>query len=134
MNEKEFGYRVRQALNEAARRLDYRTTYRLEQARSAALARQRTPGAAPGWAPLLQTAGRPSLGAGRGSNWLRGLGLLAPLLALVIGVFGIYEWQESRRISEMADLDFAVLLDEVPIGDYADQGFGVLLKGETGEL
>jgi hypothetical protein len=52
----------------------------------------------------------------------------------VIGVFGIYEWQESRRISEMADLDFAVLLDEVPIGDYADQGFGVLLKGETGEL
>jgi hypothetical protein len=65
---------------------------------------------------------------------LRGLGLVAPLVAMVIGFIGIYQWQEDRRISEMADLDFAVLIDEVPIGDYADKGFGVLLKGETDEL
>ena len=28
MNEKEFGYQIRQALNEAAAGLDYKTTYR----------------------------------------------------------------------------------------------------------
>jgi hypothetical protein len=134
MNENEFGYRVRQALNEATQRLDYRTTYRLEQARSAALARQRDPGAAPAWVAVPQTAGGPSLDAGWGSNWLRGIGLLAPLVALVIGFVGIHQWQEDRRISELADLDFAVLLDEVPIGAYADKGFGVLLKDETDEL
>jgi hypothetical protein len=134
MNENEFGYRVRQALNEATQRLDYRASYRLEQARSAALARQRDPGTAAAWSPLLQTAGGPSLGTGSGGGWLRGLGLVAPLVALVIGFVGIYQWQEDRRISEMADLDFAVLIDEVPIGDYADKGFGVLLKGETDEL
>jgi hypothetical protein len=132
MNENEFGYRVRQALNEATQRLDYRTTYRLEQARSAALARHRNPGARPAWAPVPLAAGGPSFDGG--SNWLRGLGLVAPLVAMVIGFIGIYQWQEDRRISEMADLDFAVLIDEVPIGDYADKGFGVLLKGETDEL
>ena len=42
MNEKEFGYQIRQALNEAAAGLDYKTTYRLEQARAAALARHRS--------------------------------------------------------------------------------------------
>lgn len=134
MNENEFGYRVRQALNEATQRLDYRTSHQLEQARTAALARQRRPGAVAAWLPMPQTAGGPSLDVGSGSGWLHGLGLVVPLVALVIGFVSIYQWQESRRISEMADLDFAVLLDEVPIGAYADKGFGVLLKGETDEL
>ena len=57
MNEKEFGYQIRQALNEAASGLDYKTTYRLEQARAAALARHREPATAPAWSPALQAAG-----------------------------------------------------------------------------
>ena len=53
----EFAYRVRQALNEGAERLDYRTVVRLEKARQAALARQK-PAVAPAWAPTtLQAAG-----------------------------------------------------------------------------
>ena len=46
----------------------------------------------------------------------------------MIGFVGIYEYQESRRISELADMDFAVLLDDVPLETYADKGFGALLK------
>ena len=40
MNQDEFGYRIRQALDESLDQLDYRTIYRLEQARLVALARQ----------------------------------------------------------------------------------------------
>lgn len=134
MNENEFGYRVRQALNEATERLDYTTTYRLEKARSAALARQRAPGPATIRLPAYQTAGVSSFEARSGNSWLRGLGLVTPLIALIVGFIGIYQWQEERRISELADLDFAVLLDEVPIGAYADKGFSVLLQGDTDEL
>ena len=134
MNENEFGYRVRQALNEAAEHLDYTTTFRLEKGRTAALARQRSPRAAAGWLPATQAAGVPSIETDSGSGWMRGLGLATPLVALIIGFIGIYQWQEDRRISELADLDFAVLLDEVPIGAYADKGFSVLLQGETNEL
>jgi hypothetical protein len=41
MNDQEFGYRIRQALDEGADRLDYTTVYRLEAARQAALASHR---------------------------------------------------------------------------------------------
>lgn len=136
MNENEFGYRIRQALDEGLDRLDYRTTYRLEQARQAALARQPAAQAERGWVPAVQTAGGPTVGF-ESTSWLRRLGLAAPLLALVIGFVGINQYQESvesRRISELADMDFAVLLDDVPLETYADKGFGALLQGESNEL
>ena len=133
MNENEFGYRIRQALNEGLERLDYRTTYRLQQAREAALARQHGLQAERGWTPALQTAGGPPIDNGS-VGWMHRLGFAAPLLAVVIGFVGIYEYQESRRISDLADLDFAVLLDDVPLETYADKGFGALLEAPDEEL
>ena len=133
MNENEFGYRVRQALNEGAEHLDYKTAFRLEQARQKALAAHRVE-TAPVWRPILVPAGGPSLGDEGPIGWAQRLGLAAPLLALVIGFIGIYQWQHDQRISEMADIDFAVLLDDAPIGAYADKGFGTLLQTSTDEL
>ena len=134
MNENEFGYRIRQALNEGLDSLDYRTTYRLQQARQAALARHHAVGQTERlWAPAYQTAGGPSV-EDEPVSWLRRLGLAAPLLALIIGFVGIYDYQESRRISELADMDFAVLLDDVPLETYADEGFGALLKAPNEDL
>jgi hypothetical protein len=37
-------------------------------------------------------------------------------------------------MSDLAAMDFAVLMDETPIGAYADKGFGILLRGETEDL
>ena len=134
MNENEFGYRIRQALNEGLDSLDYRTTYRLQQARQAALARHHAVGQTERlWAPAYQTAGGPSV-EDEPVSWLRRMGLAAPLLALIIGFVGIYDYQESRRISELADMDFAVLLDDVPPETYADEGFGALLKAPNEDL
>lgn len=130
MNENDFGYRIRQALDEGLERLDYRTTYRLQQARQAALARPLITQTETAWVPALQTAGgAPDVDDRAG--WLHRLGLAAPLLALAIGFIGIYDYQESQRISEIANMDFAVLLDDVPIETYADKGFGALLSGDS---
>lgn len=131
MKQEEFGYRIRQALNEGLERLDYRTAYKLEQARQAALARQPQPQL--GWVTAPQTAGGATL-AGEPVGWLGRLGLAAPLLAIAIGYLGIYQYQEARRISELADMDFAVLLDEVPISTYADKGFGTFLSEGSDDL
>ena len=136
MNEKEFGYQIRQALNEAAAELDYKTTYRLEQARAAAVARHREPATAPAWRPAVQTAPGGALGGSR-LGWFGGLGLAAPAVALVVGFIAIYQWQQPQapeRISDLAAMDFAVLMDETPIRAYADKGFGILLRGETEDL
>lgn len=135
MNEKEFGYRIRQALNEAAAALDYKTTYRLEQARAAALARHREPATSPAWNPALQTAG--SADGGSRLGWFGSFGLAVPIIALIAGFIGIYQWQQQQlpeRMSDLAAMDFAVLMDETPIRAYADKGFGILLRGETEDL
>ena len=63
--------------------------------------------------------------------------MAAPAVALVIGFIAIYQWQQPQvpeRISDLAAMDFAVLMDETPIGAYADKGFGILLRGETEDL
>jgi hypothetical protein len=57
-------------------------------------------------------------------------GLAAPLLALAIGIVGIKQWQSDRMVAEVADIDFAVLLDDTPIDTYAHKGFGVLLSND----
>jgi len=133
MNENEFGYRIRQALNEGAERLDYKTAYRLEQARRKALMAHRAE-SAPAYRPILLPAGGPPLEDDGHVGWAQRLGLVAPLLALVIGFVGIYQWQHDQRINELADIDFAVLLDEAPIDAYADKGFGALLQTNTDEI
>lgn len=138
MNEKEFGYQIRQALNEAAGQLDYKTTFRLEQARAAALARHRGPTVAAAWNAAVQTAGGPPSDTSSRPGWLGSVGVAAPLFALAAGFIGIYQWQQQQaqeqRISDLAAMDFAVLMDENPIGAYADKGFGALLRGETEDL
>ncbi|HTT12003.1 MAG TPA: DUF3619 family protein [Burkholderiaceae bacterium] len=134
MNEIEFGYRVRQALNEGVQRMDYKTTYRLEKARKAALAKYPATAPETAWVRPLQVASGPGLeGDQDGSwRWLQRLGLAVPLVVLLLGFVGVHEWQRTRSMDEIADLDFALLLDEAPVQAYADKGFGVLLKtGET---
>jgi hypothetical protein len=140
MKDAEFAYRIRQALNEGTDRLDYKTAFRLEQARKAALALQRAAGPESAWVPLaspqLVAAGAGWIGSGAPSRpglwrWLRGAGMVVPLLALVLGFIGVHQWQESEAIAESAALDFAVLLDEFPIDTYAEKGFGALLNHES---
>jgi len=136
MNEVEFAYRVRQALNEGADSLDYRILTRLEQARRIALARQKSAVDAPLWVPALRFAGEGGTSASDESTpawlWLRRLGVLAPMIALAVGFVGIYRWHEDQAIAEHANMDLAVLLDDTPIDTYADKGFGVMIRNEQG--
>lgn len=141
MNETEFAYRVRQALNEGTERLDYKVVLRLENARKAALARQAPTHAvsrAVSWVPVLQAdGGRSGPGLDLASPigaWMMRLGLAAPLLALAVGIVGIKQWQNERMVSELAETDLAVLLDDTPIETYAHKGFGVYLRDEKNNL
>jgi hypothetical protein len=130
-NEAEFAYRVRQALDEGAGRLDYKVVLRLEKARRAAVERGQAREAAPVWVPALQLA---TAGGAKGSGfsaWIFRLGLAAPVFALALGIVGIKQWQNDRTVAEVADLDFAVLLDDTPIETYAHQGFGQYLQNEN---
>lgn len=136
MNETDFAFRIRQALDESAGSISYKASLRLERARHMAIARARDGAArtqpAVAAAPALQLAAAgagslPSVGWGLWV-WLRSAGLVAPLFVLVAGFVGIYEWHHRSFINELADIDLAVLLDDAPLDAYADRGFGAMLE------
>jgi hypothetical protein len=133
MNETEFAYRVRQALDEGLEHVDYKVALRLEKARRAALDRSSAGEAVPARAPALRlaSAGGPDLDERPALvQWALRAGVLVPIIALALGIVGIKQWQMDRTVNEIADLDFAVLLDDTPIDTYAHQGFGVYLRDE----
>ena len=73
--------------------------------------------------------------AGVASNWSSGsngvwdtAGWIAPLVVLVFGLIGIAQWQSDSRINDIAEVDVALLSDDVPPDAYADLGFLAFLK------
>ena len=73
--------------------------------------------------------------AGVADSWNSGLngawdtvGWMAPLVVLVFGLIGIAQWQDDSRINDIAEVDAALLSDDVPPDAYADNGFLAFLK------
>ena len=144
MNDIQFASSIRQALDESAQRLPWRVTHRLERARKAALARapeRKLRPAAAGERVIVPVNGRERFSRGgsmpaakelaeQGSaplGW-RLAAILLPAAVLVGGLIGFSELESMRSATEMANLETAVLTDDVPIAAYADRGFGVFLK------
>lgn len=69
-------------------------------------------------------------------NWLYRLAGLLPLLALVAGLLLISTQQNERQAREVAEVDTALLTDDLPPAAYADPGFVYFLKNnpERGQL
>jgi hypothetical protein len=56
------------------------------------------------------------------------IGWVAPLAVLIFGLIGIAQWQDDSRINDIAEVDAALLTDDVPPDAYADSGFMAFLK------
>ena len=123
-------YKLRHALNENLDALPASTTERLAAARALALSRKKAD------APVEVQANKRKprrffdvdfhfSGAGLGR-----LGVAIPLLALVVGLGGLYQYEQQQRIAELAELDAAVLADELPLTAYLDHGFNAYLESQ----
>jgi hypothetical protein len=135
MNEPIFAHRIRLALDESAERLPYRVTERLAQARQCALARmpQTAPQAAQGRSGAFRVLHTAAASSGpdvesRPSPWMRLAAGAVPVLAVVIGLYGIGAWHSLEEARETAEIDVALLTDDLPIDAYADRGFGVFIR------
>ncbi len=127
-NEADFGNKVRLALNEQLEQLPRSTSDRLAQARKLALGRRKTRShfIVPAFAAKL-AGGFPSSFNSRFS-WANRMGVVLPILVLVIGLVGMYRYEEQQRVNETADIDALVLSDELPISAYLDHGFSAYLN------
>jgi hypothetical protein len=119
-------YKLRHALNENLDALPASTTERLAAARALALSRKKAD------APAGQRKGSRffDLGFHLSGAGLGRLGVAIPLLALVFGLGGLYQYEQQQRIAEMAELDAAVLADELPLTAYLDHGFNAYLESQ----
>ncbi|MEW6369712.1 MAG: DUF3619 family protein [Pseudomonadota bacterium] len=123
-------YKLRHALNENLDALPASTTERLAAARALALSRKKPD--APAAAPAKKDWRRSwfdvdtlfsSAGLGR-------IAVAVPMLALVIGLGGVYQYEQQQQIAELAELDAAVLADELPLTAYLDHGFNAYLESQ----
>jgi hypothetical protein len=122
-----FAYKVRHALNEKLDELPASTTDRLAQARQLALARKKAHVEVPLAVRMAKTELAPVGGFMSQFNWLGRWSMLVPALALVIGMAGIYQYEQQERIADLAEIDAAVLSDELPLDAYLDHGFNAYL-------
>lgn len=63
-----------------------------------------------------------------GSNLWSRLASFLPLIALVVGLVSISVIQNDMRANELAEVDSALLVDDLPPAAYADAGFAQFLK------
>jgi len=121
--------RITARLGDGEALLPYDITERLRAGRERALSVRLR--AAP-----LQTAsatqaqgGTLTLGSGdEGGTWWRALISAVPVLALIVGLVVVNVQTDQTGLTEVAEVDTALLTDDLPPAAYADPGFIQYLK------
>jgi hypothetical protein len=124
-----FGLKVAALLDDQA--LPHDISERLRVARQQAVAQRKRSALAQ---TQIQTAesvfvsGNSAALGGDGLNWFSSLASALPLLALVVGLVAININVDEERAAELADVDTALLTDDLPPSAHTDPGFAQFLK------
>jgi Protein of unknown function (DUF3619) len=123
-----FALRVAARLSEQAESLPHDLSERLRVAREQALVRARQLRLTQPVVAAAQLSQGGSLALGQPpSGWLR-LASLLPLMVLVLGLFFIQYLHDQAEIHAAAEVDAALLADDLPPEAYGDPGFVIFLK------
>jgi hypothetical protein len=123
-----FARQIVARLDEDSNRLPSDIGERLRFAREQALVRADQARVQASSVSRLSMAGAGALLAGAGSGWWMKLATLAPLAVLVGGLVLIQRWETNTQISAAAEVDAALLADDLPPNAYHDPGFFEFLK------
>ena len=127
-----FARRVVAHLNEGAAKVQPDVAERLRFAREQALARARAQRSVAAMTVEPVGGGVSALrwgGNGRNSSplWVK-IGSVMPLIVLVCGLLLIRHWHAQAEIDAAAEIDTALLADDLPPSAYSDPGFSEFLK------
>jgi hypothetical protein len=120
----QFGHAVALRLSGGADDLPYEARERLRAARVRALAARKKPEVAP---MVVGRGASATLALGE-RTWFNRIASVLPLVVLAAGLVMIHSIQSDRRASELAEVDAALLTDDLPPAAYADPGFVQFLK------
>ncbi|MDP3796104.1 MAG: DUF3619 family protein [Polaromonas sp.] len=125
-----FGLKTASYLSSGAADLPYDISERLRAARAQAIS-QRKIAKAETAGNVVNAGGGAALTWGSsddGLNWWSRIASVLPLIALVVGLLVINSIQDDNRAQELAEVDVALLTDELPPDAFADPGFVQFLK------
>jgi hypothetical protein len=125
----QFGRRVALRLDSAAADMPYEVRERLRAARVRALQVRKQTEVAP---VVMNRGGAATLGLGERS-WFFRIASVLPLVVLAAGLVLLHTYQSERRATELAEVDAALLTDDLPPSAYADPGFVQFLKSGGGD-
>ncbi len=132
--EDRLGLKIAARLSDGSDAVPYDIGERLRHARMQALARRKP--ARSTMAEMVLASGSSAVLLGHGSQesrwWPRMLAVL-PMLALVVGLVAIDQAMDDKTAQEVAKVDAALLIDDLPPAAYADPGFLQFLKANRGE-
>lgn len=83
---------------------------------------------------LVQGRKHPTKRTGLGEDktpWGWRLASLVPAVLLVAGLWGIHVWSRHERVQAAAEVDMALLTDDLPPAAYTDPGFEEYLKADN---
>ena len=123
----QFGRRVVLRLDAGTAEIPYEVSERLRAARVRALQLRRQAEVAP---VMVARGGAATLGL---AGWFHRVASVLPLLVLAAGLVLIHGLMTERRASELAEVDAALLTDDLPPAAYADPGFVQFLKSGGGD-
>jgi hypothetical protein len=127
----DFAKKITTYLDQGAGALKAGTAYKLQLARSAALAVLADPKRVARPQLALAGAGTGTVG---GSQGIRiGVRYWLGILAIVLAVFGYQQWQAYQQLRDIEDTDAAILSSDLPIDAYLDRGFQNWLKHASDE-
>jgi hypothetical protein len=127
--EARFALRVAAQLSEQAMHLSPDIGERLRVGRDQALERARAVRAAHSDTSTVGfTAAGAAILGGAGRGWWVTVGSALPLLALLAGLGLIQHWYSDEQIAAAAEIDAALLSDDLPPKAYSDAGFVEFLK------
>ncbi|MEP6791820.1 MAG: DUF3619 family protein [Ramlibacter sp.] len=124
----QFGRQIAARLSAGTVELPYDIAERLRAARVQALTHRKLTGLRTA-ATVAVSGGAASLTFGdEGVSWWNRIASALPLIVLAVGLVTIHVVQNDRRASEVAEVDTALLTDDLPPSAYADPGFVQFLK------
>lgn len=149
--EARFALRLTARLDDSSASVGHEVSERLRVARMQAVAAARNvratqavvaTAAAPLRAPQWQLAGPASAGSpgfarhidhgrrleDKPTAWGWRVASALPIIALVAGLWGIHWWQRQQQVDAAADIDMALLADDLPPAAYADPAFEEFLR------
>lgn len=123
-----FGLKATSYLSAGAASLPHDISERLRVARTQAVANRKIE-RLDTTVQVVNAGGSATLGWGAGDfGWWARIGSALPLVVLVVGLLVINSIQNDNRARELAEVDAALLTDELPPAAFADPGFIQFLK------